>query len=626
MKELNVLEERYKELNDKRDKALSTLNYSRDTVAFIIDNELTGVKSSMDQLEERTLVRVQDEYDDFVRGRDEFLGDILNNNSIMKSVMDRHISDLGTEVEGIKKEISTLRDNCTNKDFLTSFSNDAGIINFISTYVGVSVTSDDIVEAINRRLVKSLSSEPTVRGSNQISTDDFNRLIGNPVFEIDSSSYKSKRVPTKSDNYVTYYNSNTDSYTMKTLSSDEVINEFTLADYKAGKKFRNKDGEMETLRTLGINIFSLRGMTTRNNKYLADRVGADYIITSSGRGYYSFIPFDFGDDVSYLTTRFATNKELLKGFFTAMINMGYGDMLRRYFHSVVEAVKKADVNNSLFNYIIFTTQKPNLKSGCYGILHASDEYMCLSSSLYLERKHVFEIMILSLECIAKYLDIEVDSLLKLVRFYGGHDYIAQGSDLNNFFNSRQEACKDRSTRNINPLDMGNNAPSNVGIGVSDEDLDVDKKTGVNCDAYLTKFRADNLDYIRQFGRKEYKPIRINFNYKGKTHTLNLKDINKYRTTNTNPFISPADFILFVVEVLMKDGMTIKDICASNIKCFGKDCLSTEKPSGRVSSIQVGEHVWYGIYYCVSWKALRISIEKFLNHVGVSANCLEFYCE
>ena len=626
MKELNILEERYKELNDKRDKALSTLNYSRDTVAFIIDNALTGVKSSMNQLEERTLARVQDEYEDYVRGRDEFLGDVLNNNHIMKTIMDRHISDLGTEVEGIQKEISTLRENCTNKDFLTSFSNDTGIVNFISTYAGVSVTSDDIVEAIKRRVTEGLSSVNSIKKSNQLSTYEFNKLIGNPVFEIDSSSYKSKRVPTKSDNYVAYYNSNTDSYTMKTLSSDEVINEFTLADYKSGKKFRNKDGEMETLRTLGINIFSLRGMTTRNSKYLADRVGADYIITSSGRGYYSFIPFDFGDDVSYLTTRFATNKELLKGFFTAMVNMGYGDMLRRYFHSVVDVVKNAGVEDNLFNYLIFTTQKPNLKSGCYGILHASDEYMCLSSSLYLERKHVFEIMILSLECIAKYLDVDVDSLLKLVRFYGGHDYIAQGSDLNNFFNSRQDDYKDSSTRNINPLDMESNAPANVGIGVSDGDLDLDKKSGVNCDTFLTKFNDNDLDFIRQFGRKEYKPIKINFNYKGKTHTLNLKDINKYRSTNTSPFISPADFIMFMVEVLMKDGMTIKDICASDIKCFGKDCLSTEKPNGRVSSIQVGEHVWYGIYYCIAWKALRISIKKFLNHVGVSADCLEFYCE
>lgn len=526
---------------------------------------------------------------DLVANKDSMLSILdVSTKEYLKEILDKSIADVNSARVVMENNIHKFTKDCVSKDFLEGLFKDNEVLKFLSSYTNIQLSSKDVLEVIDR-LMASEKVDTTLqdRGNKdlhysssvakgQVSSSKFSEMLGNPVFKRSGES-TTTRERTKSEDFVIMYDKKTDSYKIAYQDfNKEVPNVYTLYDYFNNRKFVHYvDGE-EILTSLGVNILSLKGFPSLSTRCgITNRALSDYVYQPSVNKS-SMVRFNFA--VNSVSSKFCWNNVLLRSFMSALAEMGYHDILFRYFSDAIQEIK-SDGSEHFFKNFNFKTKVGMSDRIFIGSLRGG--YLVFPSEFKIRKDQVFEVMRYALCCISEVINKPVDELMKLVRFYGGHDFANQGDDLNNFFNTdyEQTLCSP-----------------------------------------VTMFRDKNLDYFKKIG-KGNKPYKVEFIFGNKKYSLSADVMQK-------KLLKPIDVVYFVVKSLLNSGVSIDEIVSVNRMLFNPDLLVDKEPvninTGFTDYVKVDDKCFYFIDKYFGWGSLTPNLGKLFDKLNITGTSLIVY--
>lgn len=509
----------------------------------------------------------------------------------ISSVIDTCFEDVSSSIVKISDAKEKLKVECIKQEFLTGLFSDDAFLKFLTSYTHTNVTStmlEDVLKTGKSIDTKASKSEVNTKSTGEMSSYDFSNLLGNPVFKSNNIFGTSERSKTKSPEYVVRYNKKSDTYKIMYRDENEVVNIYTLYDFFANKKFKHHVDGLEKLTTLGVNIMSLKGFPDKNGYVSEDRGHTDFIFSSDKTRAVtrsSMINVDLSK-ASY-TSYFVYNNVLIKSFLSALKYKGYGELLFRYLWSMVSTLSKED-NDSIFKSFYITSEK--VKKEERVLISVSNlGSIVFPSSVYLKKDVIFTIMYHCIECICESnKSLNIEDLLKCVKFYGGHDFVAQGEDINNFFNEE----------------------ANFSVTAYNKSEVINKEE-------VAKETSEFVSYESVVCGAGCKPKKIRLSdVSGKTVVIDIEDLN--RSIKRNVFTA-LDVLVEVLSSLMSEWkIPLKELCKPNSYLLSLDCITTT-PHKTLTHIDLKD----GTYYCVNknlgWGNLNSEIPKLftnLNYLGL----------
>lgn len=341
----------------------------------------------------------------------------------VKKMLDNLTNSVSSQRREVEQNRNKLAVEANRPDFLESLLKEPSVLTAISEMVGSKVDASFVHGVFHKKSnkLKYADAEP----DSSCNSNKMDELLGRTNFDVTSQlSTATLRKKTHSLDYVLKQGA---SYKLVYKSDDEVCNRFSLADTNT-KKFKNKDGLNETLTTLGINLISLYGFPKKDGSgNCTDRSLTDRLCKDSK---YFVKDFKYGD-----ITSMAYNNVLLRGVMDALCDLGYTDVLFRYFVILMNMSKERKVNN-FFSCMEVNEKKPN---DSYVLIVTQKGYLTYPKELELKRVIVYEVLRTATVAISEYLCkqryiVTPESLQERIVFYGGHDFPCQGDDITNFFN------------------------------------------------------------------------------------------------------------------------------------------------------------------------------------------------
>lgn len=441
---------------------------------------------------------------------------------------------------------------------------DVDILDFISKSVDFEVTPELMKKALKRNKTKLVSKntvKPTQSGKNkfngQLSSKGMNDLVGR--FDCDFknllissvSSSPNSRKPTRSEVYRVEYDSRSSRYKIYAyeISKDgnEMPNVFTLKDVVDGKTFYHYfRGDQEGLASLGVNIVSLKGFPLKKyGSACYDMTKTDALGLHNNRGKMTVAMYDGTKQLS----RFFFNNCFLEAFFNVLTNLGYVDDVWDCIIGLMSVLEN-ETSITLPNGKVVSKDKvliskfeligdSNKLSKYHKIVsYKNQAYICYNRDINVKKDSCFELMKTVLSYIAKKYGYKLDDLLRCVTFYGGHDYVHQGDDASNYFNTNP---------NYSTLSVNSNKPVATVSNTS--------KTTDNFVMY------DKSTFEKQLNTDRVSKIRFTYN--------NYKSIlTPSKNARVTSYFRNGDIIYSIMAELIKNGVSLDTILSIN-KCMFK---------------------------------------------------------
>lgn len=504
-------------------------------------------------------------------------------------------SSLKNEYNTTKEAVDKYDKNCVSPEFMNAMFSNKGILDYLSKELNVNVTSSiiaNVLRDINKDKRASNKSHYTPqRKSNQITSSEMSQLTGGVVFDFNKAlgsvpksriKTKSSRKRTHSENYSIMYSSQEDSYDIirADAKQSEGINVFTLGDYYNNLQFLHKEGHYESIVTLGVNLFSLKGIPCKDGKIFDDRSKTDRFYCSdylNGRSGYKgtqMYPLDYSK--AYQGSIFVLNTVFIKEFLSALCSMGYAEDLFNYFIGIIQCAKNID-NDDFLNHIIISNTTP--KTNYWTLLSVKNKgVLYYSSDIELSRHEVYRLMKLALECVCQVNpSLEVSNLMECVKFYGGFDPEAQ--DIIKFKSS---------TSKVSNLEV----------------------LSGNFYSYLSCKDSLNINH---------RPTSLRFNYNNNIYTVFAKDLDR---TRKSVKFSSADVLLSIIDILLSNGVSIDNITKPDSCLLSKNWIY-DTPNRTNAHVKLPNNKYYYIVRNVGWRDLAKSLPDLFNELGISLSSLSF---
>lgn len=522
--------------------------------------------------------------EDLSKNANSMISILDSSSSMMTDIIKSNIKDISHKIEERENSINSLNNVLDSKSFLEVLFSSNDVIKFIEGYAKKSVTKDDILSLVKvesydelQDSVSSFNSVKKAKKSGKISSDEFNELLGIPAFDCSDSFFESStRARTKSEDFCVKYISSSDDY--KIVYKDEkneVCNVFSLYDFFNDKKFLNKEGVLETLATLGVNVISFKGIPSRDTSITGDSLRADYCFSPRlSNNSMSKINLDIRK--TYISS-YVYNSLLIKVFFDEMVRLGYGDILLSYFLKVMKKASKSN-KDTVFSHIYFADKKENRDERVF-LKTRNNGCLLFNKDFYFRRDAIFNIMKISLSVVSKLNnDLDLNELMKKVVFYGGHDFVAQGDDLNNFFVSGNEKS------------------------FKTEDNNKDIKEVKACGFDLLEDIVGN--------RKASKPKSFSFNCRGTTYKLDNETMSeKYGHKSNSGCLSSLNIIYFVIDCLDKSGFTEDEILRAKSYNIKENMFCDKITTRNGDGIKMKSGKYYCNNTCCGWSNVVPSLKK-----------------